>query len=139
MATRLMAIVGSPGAGKTTLREALASEFRRRGLRVALLDPPPDAAGGPAVLARTRRLASDSDLVLAEGPADPGVPRIEVHRRATGTPLYDAAAADADDWVALVTDDRALEARCRVFRIHDTMWLQLLANLVWDRAKMVVG
>jgi molybdopterin-guanine dinucleotide biosynthesis protein len=134
--TRLLAIVGRQGAGKTLLRDALRREYERRGCRVAVLE----AAGVPAgtdPVALARHHATDADVVLAEGFASARLPRIEVHRRATGGPLYDPAAPDAEGWIALLTDDRDLDVGCRVFRFHDTMWLQLLANLAWDRARVV--
>ena len=53
------------------------------------------------------------------------------------TPLYDPDSADADDWLALVTDGPRPPARCPVLRFQDTMWLQFLANLAWDGAKVV--
>ena len=44
-------------------------------------------------------------------------------------PIYDRAAPNAAEWVAIVTDDPTLEAACPVLRFNDTIWLQLLANL----------
>ncbi len=49
-------------------------------------------------------------------------------------PIYDPAAANADSWVAIVTDDYGFESDRRVLRFNDTMWLQLLANLAWEHA-----
>ena len=52
-------------------------------------------------------------------------------------PIYDAAAPNAKDWIAIVTDDPALRSDCRVLRFMDTMWLSLLASLTWERAKVM--
>ena len=60
-----------------------------------------------------------------------------MYRKAVGGgPIYDAAAPNADQWLAVVTDDD-LKANCRVLRFRDTMWLQLLANIAWDGAKVL--
>ena len=135
-APRLVAIVGRPGSGKTTLADALAAEYARRGLRVGRLD----CSADPDPLATARRAALDGrhDLLLAEGARAPGIPRIEVWlRRSPPAPLYDPASPDAEDWIAVLTDDYEFDAPCRVFRFQDTMWLQFLASVAWDRARVV--
>ena len=38
-------------------------------------------------------------------------------------------------WKAV--DDDKLEATCPVLRFRDTMWLQLLANLAWEKAQVL--
>ena len=82
-----------------------------------------------------RRYMTGADVVLTEGFKAAPLPKIEVFRRAAGDlPLYDPAAANAAEWVAIVTDDLQFEAECPVLRFSDTIWLQLLANLAWDRA-----
>jgi molybdopterin-guanine dinucleotide biosynthesis protein len=76
-----------------------------------------------------------ADIVLTEGYKTAPLPKIEVYRRATGAlPLYDPAAPNAQEWVAVITDDPDFTAECTVLRFHDTIWLQLLAGLAWDRA-----
>jgi len=61
-----------------------------------------------------------------------------VFRTACGDqPLYDASRPDADQWVAIVTDHAAYRAPFPVFRFNDTAWLVTLANLAWDRAKIL--
>ena len=66
------------------------------------------------------------------------LPKIEVYRRAVAPqPIYDPAAANADDWVAIVTDDYGFESDRRILRFNDTMWLQLLANLAWEHALVI--
>jgi molybdopterin-guanine dinucleotide biosynthesis adapter protein len=85
----------------------------------------------------TRRYLAGSDIVLTEGFKQAALPKIEVFRRSAGLPLYDPAAANAGEWAAIVTDEYDFEADCRVLHFQDTMWLQLLANLAWDRAALL--
>ena len=100
-----------------------------------LLEKAPDDTD-PVELAR--RYLGEADIVLVEGFKRASLPRIEVFRSAVAdTPLYDPDAADADDWLALLTDGPRPPARCPVLRFQDTMWLQFLANLAWDGAKVV--
>jgi molybdopterin-guanine dinucleotide biosynthesis protein B len=87
-------------------------------------------------VALARRYLSDADLVLVEGYKLAPIPKIEVHRTAVGAPpLYERGSGRAPEWIAIVTDDQALEADCRVLHFHDTMWLQALATLALDRAR----
>lgn len=138
MATRIIAICGGPKAGKTTLAQALATDLRRRGRRVRLVDEA--EAGDRNVAELIRDAAADTDLVLAEGFLTVRLPRIEIHRRAAGGALlFRDDRPDADDWVAIVTDDPSLRASCRIIRFNDTMWMQQLAALAWDRAKVLGG
>jgi molybdopterin-guanine dinucleotide biosynthesis protein MobB len=82
-----------------------------------------------------RRYMQGADIVLTEGYKAASLPKIEVYRRATGArPLYEPAAANAREWVAVITDDPEFTADCAVLRFDDTIWLQLLASLAWDRA-----
>jgi molybdopterin-guanine dinucleotide biosynthesis protein MobB len=84
------------------------------------------------------RYLGDVDLVLVEGFKRARLPKVEVYRKGIGVPpLFDPAAANAQDWIAIVTDDPALRADCRVLRFMDTMWLSLLAGLAWERAKVL--
>ena len=55
-------------------------------------------------------------------------------REVADLPLYDRTAPNAGQWIAIVTDDGKLEAECPVLRFKDTIWLQLLAALAWDKA-----
>ena len=82
-----------------------------------------------------RQYMHGADIVLAEGFKAAPLPKIEVFRREVGgQPLYDARASNAGQWVAVVTDDPTFAADCAVLHFHDTMWLQLLVNLAWERS-----
>ena len=86
-------------------------------------------------IALTRRYMQGADIVLTEGYKASTLPKIEVFRRAAASqPLYDPVAPNAGQWVAVVTDDPDFTATCTVLHFHDTIWLQLLASLAWDRA-----
>jgi molybdopterin-guanine dinucleotide biosynthesis protein len=82
-----------------------------------------------------RQYMHGADIVLTEGFKAAPLPKIEVFRKTVGDhPLYNPANANAREWVAIITDDPDFEADCRVLRFNDTIWLQLLANLAWDRS-----
>jgi molybdopterin-guanine dinucleotide biosynthesis protein MobB len=84
------------------------------------------------------RYLGDVDLVLVEGFKRAPIPKVEVYRKGIGVPpLFDPALPNAQDWIAIVTDDPSLRADCRVLRFMDTMWLSLLAGLSWERAKVL--
>ena len=92
--------------------------------------------GDPVALAR--HYLDGADIVLVEGFQAASLPKIEVFRKEVGPrPLYVAGAPNAGEWVALVTDDEKLDAACPVLRFRDTMWLQLLANLAWEKAQVL--
>ncbi len=87
-----------------------------------------------------RQYLQDAGIVLTEGYKAAALPKIEVFRRAASPqPLYDAAAPNAGEWVAVVTDDPDFKAACPVLRFQDTIWLQLLANLAWERSLVLSG
>lgn len=87
----------------------------------------------PVTLAR--RYFDGADIVLVEGFKAEPLPKVEVFRTAVSpTPLYDSSAANAGQWIAIVTDDTRFHADCPVLRFKDTIWLQLLATLAWDKA-----
>jgi molybdopterin-guanine dinucleotide biosynthesis protein MobB len=82
-----------------------------------------------------RRYMEGADIVLAEGYKGATLPKIEVYRKGvSGTPLYNPTAPEADQWVAIVTDDPDFEAECVVLHFYDTIWLQLLANVALERS-----
>ena len=82
-----------------------------------------------------RRYMEGADIVIAEGFKAAPLPKIEVYRRAVADkPLYNPRATNAREWVAILTDDPDFEAECTVLHFSDTIWLQLLASLAWDRA-----
>lgn len=87
----------------------------------------------------TRRYMEGADIVIAEGFKAAPLPKIEVYRRAVADkPLYSPRATNAREWVAILTDDTDFTAECSVLHFNDTIWLQLLASLAWDRA-LVLG
>ena len=87
-----------------------------------------------------RQYMGGANIVLTEGYKAAPLPKIEVFRRAAARePLYDAAAPNAHEWVAVITDDPDFRADCTVLHFHDTIWLQLLANLAWERSLVLEG
>lgn len=98
----------------------------------AVIERSPDDTG-PIELAH--RYLADADIVLVEGYRDQPLPKIEVYRREVAdAPMYSPGAPDASQWIAILTDDARFEAECPVLRFKDTIWLQLLAALAWDKA-----
>ena len=86
----------------------------------------------------TRRYLREADIVLVEGFKRAPLPKIEVYRKVAGPkPVFDPEVHDPEDWVALITDDPDFRASFPVFRFSDTAWLVTLANLAWDRAKIL--
>jgi molybdopterin-guanine dinucleotide biosynthesis protein MobB len=82
-----------------------------------------------------RQYLHGADIVVTEGFKAAPLPKIEVFRREAGDkPLYDPTSANAREWVAIITDDPDFEAQCPVLRFNDTIWLQLLASLAWERS-----
>ncbi len=100
---------------------------------LVLFDRAPDAYDP---LALVQRFPADADIVLVEGYKRSALPKIEVWRKDIPPgPIYDPALPDAHRWVAVVTDDRSLRSEeVRVLQFSDTMWIQLLATLAWERA-----
>ncbi len=95
-----------------------------------------EAESDPITLAR--RYLDGADIVLVEGFTRAPLPKIEVWRKATGQPpVFDPGVHEVADWVAMVTDDPVYRAPFPVFRFTDTAWLVTLANLAWDRAKIL--
>lgn len=99
----------------------------------AVIERSPDDTD-PITLAK--RYFSDADIVLVEGFKREPLPKIEVFRRAVAqAPIYEASLPTAGEWIAIVTDDDRLDADCPVLRFKDTIWLQLVASLAWDKAR----
>jgi molybdopterin-guanine dinucleotide biosynthesis protein MobB len=87
-----------------------------------------------------RRYMDGADIVITEGYKSAALPKIEVYRRAVNRhPLYDPTAPNANQWVAIITDDPGFQAECSVLHFHDTIWLQLLANLAWEHSLTVTS
>ena len=81
------------------------------------------------------RYLDGADVVLVEGFTDHALPKIETYRLACGPdPIWNAERPDAEQWVAMVTDNAKFRAAVPVFRFSDTAWLVTLANIAWDRA-----
>jgi molybdopterin-guanine dinucleotide biosynthesis protein MobB len=79
-----------------------------------------------------------ADIVLTEGYKAAPLPKIEVFRKSVAdAPIYHDASPNAEQWIAIVTDDRAFRAACTVLHFDDTFWLQLLANLAWERSLII--
>lgn len=130
--TRILSVIGRQGAGKSTLVAALISEFGRKGRTVVHATPD---RGSQNPIGDALSAGLGADLVLLEGAEQARLPKIEVHRlEAAKHPLFTAGDPHAAEWVAIVTDDDRLNAPCPVLRFRDTMWLQLLANLAWEKA-----
>ncbi len=101
----------------------------------AVIERSPDDTD-PVTLAR--RYLAEADIVLVEGFKAHPLPKIEVFRSAVATtPIYDPAASNAAEWAAVVTDDAHFDAGCPVLRFKDTIWLQLLAAIAWEKAAPV--
>lgn len=89
-------------------------------------------------VALAKRYLDGADIVLVEGFKTAPLPKVEIWRKAIGgRPLVLEPGAESDRWVALITDDRSLQAPCRTLYVQDTMWMQLLVELVWDRSKVI--
>lgn len=124
--------------GKDTWRhwhEGKAERVLLEGPGERLLLERTSAEADPLTLAR--RYLDGADIVLAEGFSAHPLPKIEVHRRACGAPVFDPAVHDATEWIATLSDDASYRPPFPVFRFSDTSWLMTLANLAWDRAKVV--
>ena len=104
-------------------------------LRVAIERRPDEA--GPEELAR--QYFADMDYVIVEGFKRAPLPKIEVFRMGIAPkPLFDPHAENADEWIAIMTDDRKYTAPCRVLHFSDTMWLTLLTVLITEHAKQLL-
>lgn len=86
-----------------------------------------------------RRHFAHCDLVLVEGFADTPIPKIEIFRAGVGKAPLVSAAADPSPWLAVLSDSAITGVTCPVLKFNDTMWLQLLATMAWDRAQVLDG
>jgi len=93
-----------------------------------------DEEAGPRELAR--RYLADAHFVVVEGFKKSDVPKVEVYRRAVhAAPLYDPAAPEAGQYIAIVTDATDYRAAIPVLRFSDTNWLYRLVDLVSQGAR----
>jgi len=84
---------------------------------------------GPREIAA--RHMADADIVLCEGFKASDLPKVEIHRLATGEPpLVGSSLVDASTIQALVTDDHELTPSVPVIRLDHANWLAALADLV---------
>jgi molybdopterin-guanine dinucleotide biosynthesis adapter protein len=123
--------VDQPGKDSFRHRQAGASEVLvSSGARWALMH---ELRGAPELgLTELIDRLSPCDLLLIEGFKREPVPRIEVHRQATGAPLLYPDDAN----ILAVASDVALEAPIPVFALDDPAALAdfLLAQPDWHRA-----
>ncbi|MBX3147685.1 MAG: molybdopterin-guanine dinucleotide biosynthesis protein MobB [Gemmatimonadales bacterium] len=89
----------------------------------------------PSTAELALRYFSDRDLVLADNLTDDGIPKIEVFRSSLGPAPLATTSSVQQDWIAVLSDIELPAIKCSVLRFTDTMWLQFLAALVWDRAR----
>ncbi len=97
-----------------------------------------DEEADPIALAR--EYMREVDLVIVEGFTKRRIPKIEVFRKGLhATPQYDPSSENAEDWVAMVTDDPPPDLPFPYFRFSDTSWLMSLASIAWERAIPIDG
>ncbi len=81
---------------------------------------------------------SDADIVIAEGFKAAALPKIEIFRRETGKiQLYDSGSEMSAHYIAIVTDDPAIEANVPLLLFSDPEWLTTLANLVEEKVMRI--
>ena len=89
-------------------------------------------------IALAKRYLDGADIVLVEGFKSAPLPKVEIWRKGIGgAPLVLDPGAEAERWVALISDDKSVTAPCRTLYTQDTMWMNILVELIWDRAKVV--
>lgn len=89
-------------------------------------------------VALAKRYLDGADIVLVEGFKAAPLPKVEIWRKEVGgKPLVLEPGAEVDHWVALISDDKTVPVPCRALYVQDTMWMHLLVELIWDRAKVI--
>lgn len=90
-------------------------------------------------VALARNYMAGMDMVLVEGFRRSVLPRMEVVRKGHSSepPYFTEPAEGAGEWLAVITDDLAIEASCRIIRFQDTMWLPVVSALAWDHGMVV--
>ena len=124
--------VDTPGTDSWRLRH------EGRAIRVVLAGPEDlvvmgewGPEGEPTLAQVVRRFVADADIVVAEGYKQAPVPKIEVHRAATGNPpIYQAAGEGSELFLAMVTDAIGLELPIPVFDLNAPDLSEGLADLV---------
>jgi molybdopterin-guanine dinucleotide biosynthesis protein B len=87
--------------------------------------------GEPTLAQVVRRFVSDAEIVVAEGYKQAPVPKIEVHRPATGNPpIYQAAGEGSELFLAMVTDAIGMELPIPVLDLNAPDLSERLADLV---------
>ena len=93
-----------------------------------------EAEAGPRELSKL--FLGDAHFVVVEGFKKSDLPKIEVYRRSVhAAPLYDPAAPEASQYIAMVTDATDFRASIPVLRFSDTNWLYRLVDLVSQGAR----
>ena len=89
-------------------------------------------------VALAKRYLDGADIVLVEGFKAAPLPKVEIWRKEIkGKPLVLEPGAATDQWVALISDDKSVQAPCRTLYVQDTMWMNILVDLIWDHAKVI--
>ncbi len=77
------------------------------------------------------RYMSDADIVICEGFKWSALPKIEIHRTATGEPpLLGTGLVDPETYCAVVTDGDSFTTEAPVIHLNHPDWLHSLADLV---------
>jgi len=89
---------------------------------------------GPRALAEL--YLADAEFVVVEGFKEADIPKVEVFRKAVhAEPLFKAGEPGAQNFLAIVTDDREMRANIPVMRFSDTAWMYRLIDIVLTGAK----
>ena len=89
-------------------------------------------------IALVRQFMLGTDIVIAEGFTSHPVPKIEVFRCSQHEkPRYSPEQPNADQWVAMLTDDPTADCPFPTLLFGDTSWLVTLCRVAWDRAQVI--
>ena len=85
---------------------------------------------GGALFLQNKKEAAEAQSYTQSGQAA-ALPKIEIFRRETGkAPLYDSSSEQSKHYLAIATDDAAMEADVPVLLFSDAGWLTTLTDLV---------